>query len=183
MVNRKTSKTLGNFQSPSIISLMRLIETQSKPTLVKWSTGYVEEHILPIYENAYPTDIRPRDALRNAMGWLEGKVRFADAKESNYHAHAAATQANGNDAPQAAARAAAHAALTIHVCAHCLGIVFYGTAALAYAQVGTHEKPETYDEIVARECAKMEVALRRISVDPEPNPAKIDWKLWSHIIK
>jgi hypothetical protein len=183
MVNRKLSKTLGNFQSPSVISLMRLIETQSKPTLVKWSTRYVEEHILPIYENAYPTDMRPREALLNAMGWLEGRVKFVDAKESNYNAHAAATQANGNDAAQAAARAAAHAALTIHVCAHCLGIVFYGTAALAYAQVGIHEKPETYDAIAAQECAKMEVALRRISIDHEPDPAKIDWKLWSYIIK
>ncbi|MGB7595808.1 MAG: putative immunity protein [Erysipelotrichaceae bacterium] len=183
MKRRKLSKTLGNFQSPSVISLMRLIETQSKATLVKWSTDYVEKHILPIYENAYPTDDRPRLALRNAVGWLEGRVRFSDAKQSNYDAHAAATAAEGNPAAQAAARACAHAALTIHVVAHCLGIVFYGTTALAYAQAGLDETPEVYDEIAIEECKRMEDALRLVAVENESNPAKIDWKLWNFIIK
>ena len=179
----KYSKTLGNFQSPYIISLTRLIETQSKKTLTKWSTGYVEKHILPIYEAAYPSDTRPRAALNNAVGWLEGKVKFVDAKQSNYDAHTAATQAEGNPSAQAAARAAAHAALTIHVPAHCLGIAFYGTAALAYAQAGLNEEPAVYDRIAAVECAKMEAALHNIAVVNEPNPAKLDWKLWSYRIR
>jgi hypothetical protein len=183
MKSRKLSKTLGNFQSPYIVSLIRLIETQSKPTLIRWCTGYAEEHIVPIYESAYPADTRPRDALHNAIGWLEGRVRFVDAKQTNYDAHAAATEAEGNYAAQAAARASANAALTIHVAAHCLGMVFYGTAALAYAQAGVNEEPEVYDRIAATECSKMEEALRSIAVPNEPNPAKIDWKLWSHIIK
>ena len=180
---RKLTKTLGSFQSPDIISLMRLIETQSKTTLIKWGTGYAEKHIVPIYEHAYPMDTRPRDALNNAIGWLEGRVKFVDAKQSNYDAHAAATEAEGNYAAQAAARAAAHAALTIHVPAHCLGLAFYGTAALAYAQAGINEEPEVYDKIAAEECTKMEAALRSIAVCNEPDPAKIDWKLWFYIIK
>jgi hypothetical protein len=179
----KCRKTLGNFQSPYIISLTRLIETQSKKTLIKWCTGYAEKNILPIYECAYPLDSRPRDALNNAVGWLEGRVKFVDAKQSNYDAHAAATEAEGNPSAQAAARAAAHAALTIHVPAHCLGIAFYGAAALAYAQVGLNEKPAVYDRIAAVECKKMEEALRSIAVVNEPNPAKIDWKLWSYRIQ
>jgi hypothetical protein len=179
----KRSKTLGNFQSPYIVSLMQAIETQSKPTLIQWSIHYSEEHILPIYESAYPMDIRPRVALRNALGWLEGRVKFVDAKQFNYDAHAAATEAQGNPAAQAAARACAHAALTIHVAAHCLGVAFYGLAALAYAQAGTNEEPEVYDRIAAEECAKMEAALRSVSVDNEAHPAKIEWKLWSFIIK
>ncbi len=183
MASKKLRKTLGNDQSPHIISLMRLVETQSKTTLIKWCTGYAQEHIVPIYESAYPLDTRPRDALRNAMGWLEGRVKFVDAKQTNNDAHAAATEAEGNPAAQAAARAAAHAALTIHVPAHCLGIAFYGAAALAYAQAGIHEKPEVYDEIAAQECAKMEASLRIIVVRDEPNPAKINWKFWSYIIQ
>ncbi len=179
----KLRKTLGDHQSPHIISLMRLIETQSKTTLIRWCTSYAGEHIVPIYESAYPMDTRPRDALHNAIGWLEGRVKFVDAKQTNYDAHAAATQAEGNYAAQAAARAAAHAALTIHVPAHCLGLAFYGTAALAYAHAGANEKPEVYDEIAAKECAKMEAALRSVAVCNETNPAKIDWKLWSFIIK
>ncbi len=183
MKNRKLRKTLGNFQSPDIISLMRLIETQSKATLIRWSTSYAEEHVLPIYERDYALDTRPRDALRNAIGWLEGRVKFVDAKHTNYDAHAAATQAEGNYAAQAAARACAHAALTIHVPAHCLGLAFYGTVALAYSQAGFNEEPEVYDEIAAKECAKMEAALRGMAVPDEPEPAKIDWKLWYYVIK
>jgi hypothetical protein len=112
--------------------------------------------------------------LSNATGWLEGRVKFVDAKQTNYDAHAAATEAEGNYAAQAAARAAAHAALTIHVPAHCLGIAFYGAAALAYAQAGINEEPEVYDKIAAGECEKMEAALRSIAVRNEPNPAKTD---------
>jgi hypothetical protein len=180
---RKLKKTLGNFQSPHIISLMQLVETQSKTTLIKWCTGYAEKHIIPIYESAYPMDTRPRDAINNAIGWLEGRVKFIEAKQTNYDAHAAATEAEGNYPAQAAARAAAHAALTIHVSAHCLGLAFYGTTALAYEQAGINETPEVYDKIAAEECTKMEAALRSIAVLNESNPAKIDWKLWSYIIK
>ncbi len=179
----KPSKTLGRFQSPYIISLMRLVETQSKPTLIKWCTSYAQERIVPIYERAYPTDTRPRDALTNAMGWLKGRVKFVDAKETNNGAHTAATEAEGQPAAQAAARTCAHAALTIHVAAHCLGIAFYGAAALAYAQAGTDEKAEVYDAIAAEECAKMEAALRGIAVENEPNPAKVDWTFWSYVIR
>jgi hypothetical protein len=182
-MSQKVSKTLGNAQSPYIVSLMRLIETQSKPTLCRWATGYVKEHILPVYERAYPADPRPRDALNNAIGWLEGRVKFADAKKSNNDAHTAATEAEGNASAQAAARAAAHAALTIHVPTHCLGIALYGAAALAYAQAGIDEKPEVCEEIAARECAEMEASLRGMAVPDEPNPAKIDWNFWSRIMK
>jgi hypothetical protein len=73
--------------------------------------------------------------------------------------------------------------LTIHVPAHCLGLAFYGAAALAYAQAGANESPEVYDTIAAEECAKMEAALRGIAVENEPNPAKTDWKFWSHVIR
>lgn len=183
VLKSKLKKTLGNFQSPYIISLARLIETQSKATLIQWCTSYAEKYIVPIYERAYPTDTRPRDALNNAVGWLEGRVKFVDAKQTNYDAHAAATGAEGNYAAQAAARACAHAALTIHVPAHCLGLAFYGTAALAYEQAGFNEAPEAYDRIAAVECARMEEALRGIAVCNESDPAKIDWKLWSYIIK
>lgn len=182
-MSSKMRKTLGSFQSPPFISLMRLIETQSKSTLIKWSTDYVKMNILPVYEGAFPQDTRPRDALYNAVGWLEGKVKFVDAKETNNNAHAAATEAKGHYAAQAAARAAAHAALTIHVPAHCLGIAFYGTAALAYAQAGIEAAPEVYDRLADGECSKMEAALHRIAVQDEPNPAKIDWKLWSYLIR
>lgn len=41
---------------------------------------------------------------------------------------------------------------------------------------GKKKLPEVYDHIAAEECAKMEKALDDISVEDEPNPAKINWR-------
>ena len=68
----KVRKMLGKADSPYIVSLMRLIETQSKNTIVKWCNEYAREHILPIYEKDYPEDIRLKNALNAVDEWLEG---------------------------------------------------------------------------------------------------------------
>ncbi|MDV4151970.1 hypothetical protein R0131_14170 [Clostridium sp. AL.422] len=44
----KLRKMLGKADSPYIISLMKLIDTQSKNTIVRWCNEYAREHILPI---------------------------------------------------------------------------------------------------------------------------------------
>lgn len=59
-------KVLSNYQAAPIEGLMRLIETQSKATLVKWAADYAEEQILPIYLKHYPLDERPQLALEYA---------------------------------------------------------------------------------------------------------------------
>lgn len=180
---KKLRKTLGRFDDPEILSLARLAETQSKRTLCLWSIQYAEEHLLPIYERAFPNDPRPCNALINSRGWLEGNVKYVDAKETNNRAHNAATEAEGRPAAQAAARAIAHASLTIHVSAHCMGIAFYGAAAIAYDQLGTEAIQKEYLDI-ARKCwVEMETALREISVNNEPNPAKLNWDFWSSRIR
>lgn len=180
---KRMQKTIGNFDCPEIISLARLAETQSKRTLCFWSIQYAQKHLLPIYERAFPGDLRPRNAIENAIGWLEGRVKFTDAKDTNNGAHNAATEAEGTPAAQAAARAIAHASLTIHVPAHCMGIAFYGAAAIAYDLIGLNATQDEYLNI-ARKCwVEMETALRQISVEKEPNSAKINWDFWSSRIR
>ena len=73
----KIRKMLGSADSPYIVSLMRLIETQSKTTIVTWSINYAEEHILPIYEKAYPKDHRLRNALTASMDYIQGNMNGA----------------------------------------------------------------------------------------------------------
>ncbi|MCL1830921.1 MAG: hypothetical protein FWG21_05770 [Oscillospiraceae bacterium] len=58
---------------------------------------------------------------------------------------------------------------------HSLGLAFYGAAAIAYDRVGLDEPSEVYDQIAAKECEKMEAALRAVTVKNELNPAKISW--------
>jgi len=52
----KLRKMLGAADSPYILSLMKLIDTQSKATIARWCMDYCEEHILPIFEKHCPGD-------------------------------------------------------------------------------------------------------------------------------
>jgi hypothetical protein len=89
--------------------------------------------------------------------------------------HAAAREAEDHPAAQAAARTVGQAAATIHAPTHSLGLALYGALAIAYQRAGINEKWEVYEQIAAGECVKMEAALRAVSVQNEPNPAKINW--------
>lgn len=171
----KVRKMLGKADSPYIVLLMRLIETQSKTTIARWCMAYAQKEILPIYQKTYPKDARGIAALDAANRWLAGELKLPEVKKLILDVHAAAREAEETPAAQAAMRAAGQAASVVHAAAHSLGLAFYGAAAIAYDRVGLGEKPEVYDQIAARECAKMKDALAAIAVTDEPNPAKIRW--------
>ena len=59
-----------------IVSLMRLIETQSKVTIANWCVSYADAHLLPVWEKTFPDDDRPRAALQAARDWLEGRIKL-----------------------------------------------------------------------------------------------------------
>jgi hypothetical protein len=173
----KRRKMLGAANSPYIVSLKRLIETQSKATIARWCLNYTETYILPIFEKHCPNDSRPRVALLASREWFEGRKKLPEVKNTILNGcHAAARELAGNPTAQAAARACGQAAACCHTPTHSLGLAFYGAAAIAYNRVGINEKPVVYDIIAAEECAKMEAALCAIAVNNEPNPAKINWR-------
>ncbi|MCL2150123.1 MAG: hypothetical protein FWH51_04245 [Dehalococcoidia bacterium] len=173
----KLRKTLGAAGSSYILSLMRLIEKQSKATIASWCLGYCEEHVLPIFEKHCPGDIRPRMAISASRDWFQNKKKLPEIKYVILNqCHAAARELVNNPAAQAAARACGQAAACCHAPTHSLGLAFYGAAAIAYDRAGLCEKPEVYDKIAANECAKMEAALQALAVENEPIPAKIKWR-------
>jgi len=173
---KKLRKMLGAADSPYILSLMHLIETQSKATIAAWCMDYAEAHILPIFEKHCPKDERPRSAILAARDWFEGKKKLPEVKNTILNeCHAAARELDDNPAAQAAARACGQASACFHTPTHSLGLAFYGAAAIAYDRMGLDESAEVYDLIAAEECAKMEATLRAIAVENEPNPAKINW--------
>lgn len=167
---------LSDTSAPYIKSLMRLIETQSKETLVNWCIGYAEEHLLPIYEKCYPDDLRPKHALSAAEDWMNGIIKLPAAKKLILECHKAAREADYNPAAQAAARAIGQASSTIHSPSHSLGIALYGALAIAYDRLGTEEKWNIYEQFAADECHKIETSLRSVAVEHELNPAMFMWK-------
>jgi len=172
----KYRKMLSDINAPYLQSLMKLIETQSKTTLARWGIEYASKHILPVYERAYPGDKRPENALSAAKDWLEGKVKLPYVKNIILNeCHAAAREAEGNPAAQAAARACGQAAATIHTPTHSLGLALYGALAIAYDRLGADADWDALVSAAAEEYARMEAALRAAAVENEPNPAKINW--------
>lgn len=172
----KTRKMLSDWRAPYIQSLMKLIETQSKATLANWAVDYSEQVLLPLWSKHYPDDLRPQNALNAARRWLSGEIKLPQAKAVILECHAAAREADGKPVAQAAARAIGQSASTIHSARHCIGLAFYGALAVAYDELGTDSPWEQIERFAAEECGRMEAALRDISVENEPNPAKINWK-------
>jgi len=172
----KTRKMLSDWRAPYIQSLMKLIETQSKATLANWAVDYSEQVLLPLWSKHYPDDLRPQNALNAARRWLSGEIKLPQAKAVILECHAAAREADGNPVAQAAARAIGQSASTIHSARHCIGLAFYGTLAVAYDELGVDSPWEQIEGFAAEECGRMEAALRDVSVENEPNPAKIEWK-------
>ncbi len=172
---KKYRKMLSNWQADPIIGLMRLIETQSKQTLVNWAVGYAEANILPIYVKRYPEDRRPQLALEYASKWLRKEVKLPEAKITIRACHEAANEAEEIPAAQAAARAIGQAASSIHSAMHSLGLALYGGVALAYDQLGMDAHWEEHEAFALKECDKMLAALQTVAIPDEPNPVKVKW--------
>ena len=172
----KPRKTLGNVDALYMVSLKRLIATQSKATLAGWCLDYAQAHILPLYQKHVPGDSRPESAIAAARAWLSGAIKLPQAKPAILQCHAAAREAEANPVAQAAARTIGQCASTIHSARHCIGLALYGVMALLYDRLGADAAWEQIQACAAGECGRMEAALRAVAVENEPHPAKIDWK-------
>lgn len=172
----KTRKMLSDWEAPYIQSLLKLIETQSKSTLVQWATDYAMRVLLPLWSKYYPEDVRPQNALLAAQVWLSGEIKLPQAKKAILACHAAAREADAAPVAQAAARAIGQSASTIHSARHCIGLALYGAIAVAYDAFGTNAPLEMLEQCAADECGRMLNALSAVAVKNESNPAKIIWK-------
>jgi len=166
---------LSNWQADPIMGLMRLIETQSKETLVNWAVGYAEVNFLPIYAKHYPEDHRLQLALEYARLWLRKEVKLPEAKKHILGCHEAASEAEENPAAQAAARAIGQAASSIHSATHSLGLALYGGLAVAYDRLGMDAPWAEHEAFALTECEKMLAALQAVAILDGSNPVKVKW--------
>lgn len=100
----------------------------SKLCLVVWAHRYSEKYV-SLFEE-YCEDERVRQAREAAYLWAEGAIRMPEAKRFILEAHKAAREC-GNAVAEAAARAVAQAASTVHSARHAGGLALYGLTALA----------------------------------------------------
>ncbi len=111
--------------------LAELVAQSDQRALAVWAIACVER-VLPHFEEPFPHDPRPRQALVTLRQWIDsGVFRMSTIRGASLAAHAAAREVGEDTAARSAARAAGQAVATAHVPAHAL-------AAARYAQQAVH---------------------------------------------
>lgn len=122
---------------------MRLDKADHR-SLALWASDCAE-HVLPYFEEMYPTDDRPRKAVEAGRAWVRGEIKVGEARLAGSAAHAAARDAE-QGAARAAARAAGQAAGTPHMAGHARHAAAYAVAAAAFAAGPTNAAAATARE-------------------------------------
>jgi len=123
-----------------------LVNTTDHKTLAVWATDCAER-VLPFFEEKFPDDPRPRDALTALRAWIaSGVFHMAVIRNASLAAHAAARKAGEDNAARSAARAAGQAVATAHVRTHSPGAALYAQQAVWRAA-----DPSDAEAAVARE--------------------------------
>lgn len=100
-----------------------------KICLVAWAHGFSGKYV-EIFEERCCDDDRVRKARDAAYLWSKGAMKMPQARQFILAAHKAASEC-GDSVAEAAARAVAHAAATVHSKRHAAGLALYGLTALA----------------------------------------------------
>ncbi len=105
------------------------------------------ERVLPIFEEKYPNDPRPREAFEAGRAWVHGEIRVGEARKAAFSAHAVARTAAGDPPASFAARAPGHAAATSHTSGHAIHAADYAVKAAPLDQK-TSERVWQYDHLL-----------------------------------
>ncbi len=121
--------------------------------LATWAAD-CDERVLPLFEERFPGDCRPRTAIEVCRSWvLTGVFRMAEIRGASLGAHAAAREAGEHVAARFAARSAGQAVATAHVPQHAYGAASYALKAVAAAN------PDRAGGAIARELEWQSEAL------------------------
>ena len=110
--------------------------------MVLWATDCAE-HVLPHFEEKYPRDDRPRNAVEAGRAWVRGEIATSEAR---------------------AAALATHAAATAHVAAHAAHAADYAVTPTSNAAVPSDSAAAEERDRQYRRLAKR---LRSVAFPPE----------------
>ena len=126
--------------------LVELIKNTGQKTLAVWAIDCAER-VLPYFEEMYPQDPRPRQALETLQAWIDtGVFRMAVIRKASLDSHAAARDVGEDSPARSAARAAGQAVATAHVPRHAYGAAIYAQQAVYRAS-----DPSEADAAAAKE--------------------------------
>ncbi len=111
-------------------SMVELVRKTDHKTLAIWAIDCAER-VMPYFEEKYPQDHRPRQALETLQTWIDtGVFQMAVIRKASLDAHAAAREVGEDSPARSAARAAGQAVATAHVPRHAYGPAMYAQQAI-----------------------------------------------------
>jgi hypothetical protein len=110
--------------------LEELVRGTDKKTLAVWAIDCAER-VLPYFEEKFPDDPRPHNALGTLRTWITtGVFSMAVIRGASLASHAAAREVGEDNPARSAARAAGQAVATAHVPTHSLAAALYARQAV-----------------------------------------------------
>lgn len=107
-----------------------LMRKAGHKTLAIWARDCAER-VMPDFEEKYPEDHRPRQAIAALQAWIDtGVFKMAVIRKASLTSHAAAREVGTDNAARSAARAAGQAVATAHVRTHAMGAAVYALQAI-----------------------------------------------------
>ncbi len=140
---KKSKSSLASLKDERLVDLVK--KTGHK-ILAIWAIDCAER-VLPYFENKYPEDRRPRNAVDTLRTWIQtGEFKMAVIRKASLDSHAAARDVGKDSPARSAARSASQAVATAHVPIHSVGAAIYALQVVYRAS-----PPSDADAAVARE--------------------------------
>ena len=109
---------------------LELVSKTDHKTLAVWAIDCAER-VLPYFEEKYPEDPRPRQAIETLQTWIDtGVFKMAVIRKASLTSHAAARDVGEDNPARSAAHAAGQAVATAHVPTHSIGSAIYALQAI-----------------------------------------------------
>ena len=126
--------------------MLELVSKTDQKTVALWAIDCAE-CVMPYFEEKYPQDHRPRQAIETLKTWIDtGVFKMAVIRKASLDAHAAAREVGEDSPARSVARAAGQAVATAHVPRHAYGPAIYAQQAIYRAT-----NPSDADAAVAKE--------------------------------
>lgn len=110
--------------------IIELVKTTDHKILARWAIECTER-VLPYFEEKYPDDHRPRQAIETLQKWIEtGVFKMSVIRGASLASHAAARDVGEDTPARSAARSAGQCVATAHVRTHSMGASQYALQAI-----------------------------------------------------